>query len=162
MRPCFYLTLLFAFLLTACRPEFRPLKKNYDDLPAFTEKGIHVVVEIPAGTNHLVAFNPQTHRFENQRDNNQPRVVNFLPFPGNYGFVPGTRLTAPKGGETRPPRVLVIGESVPTGTLLEARPLGALILKEAGAREIQIVAVPADSSQNVLQVFDFQEFAIEQ
>jgi inorganic pyrophosphatase len=76
--------------------------------------------------------------------------VEFLPFPGNFGFIPGTRTAPMPGAAARPLSVLVLMESQPAGTVLEVLPLGLLLLDEAGILSQVVLAVPARPSQQIL------------
>ncbi|QNP50820.1 inorganic diphosphatase [Hymenobacter qilianensis] len=72
-------------------------------------------------------------------------MLEFLPYPGNYGFVPGTSTAA---GFPLP--VLVLAASQPAGTVLEVLPIGLVVLDNAGALERVVLAVPARPSQQIL------------
>src|SRR6478735_1175187 len=98
---------------------FSGCKTNYENLPAFSEKKqLQVVIE--AG---------------------QEKIVRFLPYPFNTGFIPSTRTP-----EHKPVHVLLLSESLETGTITETIPLGVLLLERAGELEYQIVTVPAKPS----------------
>ena len=77
-----------------------------------------MVVEIPAGTNHKIEYDPSTDSFENDKKDGKDRVISFLPYPGNYGFIPSTLMNKDRGGDGDALDILVIGESEPTGTVL--------------------------------------------
>jgi inorganic pyrophosphatase len=89
------------------------------------------------------------------------RVINFLPYPGNYGFVPSTLMDKSEGGDGDPLDVLVMSESVPTGTRLAVIPIGALLLLDRGEIDTKIIAVPVDSTLRVFDVDNFITFALE-
>lgn len=162
-----YLLLVFLLLATvACdRPEGTPLvgKPDYEALPPIESGTMNVVVEIPAGTNHKIEYNYATKRFENDTfPDGSTRVVAFLPYPGNYGFVPGTLMDKDRGGDGDALDVLVIGESVPTGSILKVRPIGALLLRDRGEIDTKIIAVPADTLARTLPVDNFIDFMLGQ
>ncbi|SMB97097.1 Inorganic pyrophosphatase [Hymenobacter roseosalivarius DSM 11622] len=121
---------------------------DYTELPTFSaeRKLLQAVIEVPAGTNLERRYDPATHEFAPQQRAGKDRVLEFLPYPGNYGFVPGTNTAT--GG---PLPVLVLAESQPTGTVLEVLPLGLLLLDNAGALERVVLAVPARPSQQILR-----------
>jgi inorganic pyrophosphatase len=155
--------LLIVSLLACERPEGTPLvgKPDYETLPAIEDGAMNVVVEIPAGTNHKIEYNRVTHQFSNDTVNGgETRIIEFLPYPGNYGFVPGTLMDKERGGDGDPLDVLVIGESVPTGSILKVRPIGALLLRDRGEIDTKIIAVPADSLQRPLPVDNFIDFML--
>jgi len=135
---------------------------DYKTLSALTDKGIHVVVEIPAGTNRKIEYRPAEGAFEADRVEEEERIVRFLPYPGNYGFIPSTLMDAERGGDGDALDVLVIGESLPTGTVLEAVPVGALRLRDGGAIDTKIIAVPAEQDERVVDVTNFRDLLLEQ
>ena len=120
---------------------------DYAELPTFSaeRKLLQTVIEIPAGTNLERRYDPATLEFVPQKRAGKDRILEFLPYPGNYGFVPGTSTTA--GG---PLHALVLAESQPVGTVLEVLPIGLLLLDNAGALERVVLAVPARPSQQIL------------
>ena len=150
---------LFVFLLVlvSCQME-----KSVDplSLPVFGEKGVNVVIEIPAGTNHKIEFNKSTGEFENDQLAGKDRVVNFLPYPGNYGFIPSTLMDESKGGDGDALDVLVISESLVTGTVIEIIPIATLMMIDGGEIDTKIIGVPVDSTKRVIDAVDFEAFLI--
>jgi inorganic pyrophosphatase len=67
-----------------------------------------------------------------------------------------------RGGDGDPLDVLVICESVPTGTRLAVKPIATLMLRDRGEIDTKIIAVPMDTALRVFQVDNFLEFALEQ
>ncbi len=135
---------------------------DYNNLPAFSENGnLNVVVEIPAGTNHKIEYRKDTKRFENDQENDQVRVIRFLPYPGNYGFIPSTYLDPALGGDGDALDVLLIAEHLPTGSVVEARPIAALRLSDGGEIDTKIIAVPANPEQQLIKAGDFIQFMME-
>jgi inorganic pyrophosphatase len=163
-----YLTVSLALaaitLLTTCnRPEGTPLvgKPDYESLPAIEDGAMNVVVEIPAGTNLKIEYRREAHAFlPDTVSGGAARMIRFLPYPGNYGFVPGTLMDTERGGDGDPLDVLVISESVATGSILRVRPIGALLLRDRGEIDTKIIAVPADSLQRTLPVDNFIDFML--
>jgi inorganic pyrophosphatase len=123
---------------------------------------LNVIVEIPAGTNHKIEYKTATGFSNDTLLGGVTRVVNFLPYPGNYGFVPNTLMDKDRGGDGDPLDVLVICESVPTGTRLAVKPIATLMLRDRGEIDTKIIAVPMDTALRVFQVDNFLEFALEQ
>lgn len=155
---------LFGFILAlySCKPKpGNQAVSDYQQLPTFTERGIQVVVEIPAGTNHKIEYDKKSLQFLNDQVDGQDRVVAFLPYPGNYGFIPSTYMDPERGGDGDALDVLVIGETQPTGTVVEAIPIAVLLLKDEGEIDSKIIAIPADSSLQIIQAKDFITFSIE-
>ena len=140
-------------LLFSCKPT---MQQDVKTIPTRTEKGFHALIEIPAGTNHKIEYKGE--KFQNDQLNNEDRVIDFLPYPGNYGFIPGTLMEEASGGDGDALDVLVIAESVPTGTLMEIKPIAALVLKDRGELDTKIIAVPVDSSLQIMAVENFTHF----
>ena len=135
---------------------------NYNNLDAFTsENRIQMVVEIPAGTNDKIEYDASTNTFPQDTENGIPRVINFLPYPGNYGFIPGTEMEVEQGGDGDALDILLLCGHQPTGAVLEVIPIGILRLKDNGEEDHKVVAVPADESLRTIQATNFLEFMIE-
>ena len=129
-------------------------------LPSTDGDALNVVVEIPAGTNHKLEYHPGQGYVNDTLEGGADRVINFLPYPGNYGFVPSTLMDASRGGDGDALDVLVIGESVPTGTQLRVIPIGALMLRDRGEIDTKIIAVAADPEKRTLRVENFLDFSL--
>ncbi len=148
--------IVFILLFIACTDNKEALYIQ----PTQTEEGIMAVIEIPAGTNHKIEYNPQTKQFENDTLDGAIRVIDFLPYPGNYGFIPSTKMDEDRGGDGDALDVLVIGESLPTGTSVATRPIGVLLLKDRGEIDSKIIALPADSSKCIVKAANYEDFYI--
>lgn len=155
-RPLVLFLIVFAFW--SCHNDATP---DYKTLPAIIDQGIHVVVEIPAGTNHKIEYQTDKSDFEVDQIDGKDRIINFLPYPGNYGFIPSTYMDPARGGDGDALDVLVLGESQPTGSVLKALPVGVLLLKDKGELDSKIIAVPMDSTQQTMNIREFSNFLIE-
>jgi inorganic pyrophosphatase len=111
--------------------------------PATVREGvINVVVEIPAGTNEKWETSADGTSIHWEIKNDKPRIVQFLPYPGNYGLVPRTLLSKNIGGDGDPLDVIVLGGAVPRGSVVEATPIAVLSLLDGGEQDDKILAVP--------------------
>ena len=117
-----------------------------------------MVVEIPAGTNHKYKYDSDQKKITLEHKPQGEQMINFLPFPGNYGFIPATS-TGAEGKEAL--QVLLLSEALPSGIVVEIIPIAALLLAEDGKPVTKIIAVPKDSSLRILTATDFSEFLIE-
>ncbi|OAV44984.1 inorganic diphosphatase [Lewinella sp. 4G2] len=152
-------------LLCSCQPKEKSTFDTPPDpysLPAMDGDFLNVIVEIPAGTNHKIEFRNDSGFTNDTVAGGDPRVINFLPYPGNYGFVPSTLMDKERGGDGDPLDVLVLSESVPTGALIAVQPIGALLLRDRGEIDTKIIAVPRDSSLRVFTVDNYLDFALKQ
>ncbi len=145
----------YTLFIFSCKTE-----PSYKSLPAITSQGILTVIEIPAGTNKKVEYNLSKARFEIDKIDGKERVVDYLPYPGNYGFIPSTRMDKSKGGDGDALDILVICESLQTGDTISVIPIGTLMLDDLGEIDTKIIAVPADPSRRVIDVTDYQTFTV--
>ena len=118
---------------------------------------IVAVIEIPAGTNHKYEYNYDKNEFECELIDGKERVVNYLPYPGNYGFIPGTLMDKERGGDGDALDVLVLGETVPQGSTIAIKPIATLKLLDKGEEDHKIIAVPVNKELNILRVNSFVE-----
>ena len=109
--------------------------------PISSDGFIHVVVEIPAGTNAKWEVDKDTGHLKWEIKNGKPRIVQYLAYPGNYGMVPRTKLPKELGGDGDPLDVLVLGPSMPRGAVIEAKLIGVLQLFDSGEQDDKLIAV---------------------
>ena len=146
-------------LLFLCCNERPPKPDVLYHSPTYTNNGaVRMIVEIPAGTNHKIEYFPDTRRFQNDTLGGRDRIIDFLPYPGNYGYVPSTLMDKNRGGDGDALDILCISESVPTGTVLEVIPIATLLLRDRGEIDTKIIAVPANPANRTLQTEKFTEF----
>lgn len=160
---CLLCLSLFVFACDAAAPESATDPTATDDpyaLPSTDGDALNVVIEIPAGTNRKIEYRPGAGYANDTLADGSTRVIRFLPYPGNYGFVPSTLMDEGRGGDGDPLDVLVIGETMPTGTRLRARPIAALMLRDSGEIDTKIIAVPAAAGDRTLQVDNFLDFSL--
>ncbi|MEM1327276.1 MAG: inorganic diphosphatase [Bacteroidota bacterium] len=151
--------LLFVLCIAACQSKTRESKLY--TLPAVDEDGLQAVIEIPAGTHTKIEYNTETKSFEVDTLNGKSRIINFLPYPGNYGFIPSTYMSPELGGDGDALDVLILNSSLPTGTVLNILPIGAMVLRDNEEIDTKIVAVPLDSTLRQLQITNFRELLIQ-
>lgn len=133
-------------------------KTDFKSLPTFDETGkLNAVIEIPAGTNKKFEFDSKSLQFEVDQRDGKDRKIAFLPYPGNYGFVPSTLSDKKMGGDGDPIDIVVIAEHLPTGTVMPVIPITMLKLMDNGEEDFKVIAVPADKNLNVLGATSLQE-----
>ena len=136
---------------------------NLYELSTYSKSGsLQCVIEIPAGTNKKYEINTHTGEFEIDQRNGKDRIINFLGYPGNYGFIPSTYSNPALGGDGDALDILVISESVPTGTVLEVIPIGKLLLNDDGELDDKIVAIPANPLKRTITDTTFASFKANQ
>lgn len=116
--------------------------------PATSADGgeINVVVEIPAGTSAKFEADPVDGKLRWERRDGVRRVIDFLPYPANYGFVPRTLSAAADGGDGDPLDVFLLGPPRPRGAVVRARLIGALRALDDGEQDDKLLAIPQDQS----------------
>lgn len=139
--------LVASLILTGC-------KTDYANLPTYTgNRQLQAVIEVPAGNNLQLKYDKKKQEFIEDKDAGEDRVVEFLPFPGNYGFIPSTEVD--KNG--RGLNILVLTERAETGTVMEVVPVGVLQLETNGDLEPLVIAVPARPSDRTVEATSMAE-----
>lgn len=120
-------------------------KNLYEGYPARNPDGtVNVVVEIPAGTNAKWEVN-RTGEMALEVREGAPRVVQYLPYPGNYGMIPSTKLPIAQGGDGDALDVLILGRSLPRGTIAKVHVIGVLKFLDRGEQDDKLLAVMDDT-----------------
>jgi len=99
-----------------------------------------VVIEIPAGCKDKWEVNESGVLFWDKK-NGKHRLINYLPYVGNYGMIPRTLMSAEIGGDGDPLDVIVLGPSIPRGSVVKVRIVGSIKLKDTGEQDDKMVAV---------------------
>jgi inorganic pyrophosphatase len=151
MKKLFLLICLFG--ATVCVAEQQPDEADeiatpaniLFDYPAVAEAGlVNLLVEIPAGTQQKWEAMKSGDGLKWDRKDGQLRVINYLPYPGNYGMVPRTLLPREAGGDGDPLDVIMLGNSVPRATVIAVKPIAVLRLLDDGEQDDKILAVPLE------------------
>jgi inorganic pyrophosphatase len=155
LHPYLYLTLMKTALRYTCVLLLAFLagcQTDYATLPTYNGKRqLQAVIEVPAGSAVKHHYNRQTKAFEAEQQAGKDRVIEFLPYPANFGFIPSTETNA----QAKPLEIMVLGDRVEQGTVLEVIPIGVLQLETAGELDHKIVAVPARPSERTVNAVDF-------
>lgn len=132
---------------------------NYLQLPSFSEQGfLQAVIEIPAGTNRKFEFNKAHLRFEPDMREGRQRMVRFLPYPVNYGFIPSTHMEKNRGGDGDPLDILLLAEHLPTGSVEAVIPIGLMRLKDTDELDHKVLAIPAEPDKRIINAGNWAEF----
>jgi len=132
--------------------------KQYKGIDAFPG-AFEAIIEIPAGTNHKIEINKTTGNFEVNQVDGKDRIIDFLPYPGNYGFIKNTLMDKKRGGDGDALDVIIIGESVPTGTHLPFIPIAIMLASDSGENDSKIIGIPADPDLQVMHCKNFIDFS---
>ena len=106
------------------------------------------IIEIPAGTNKKFEYNYDSKSFECEKINGEDRIVNYLPYPGNYGYILNTYMDPKLGGDGDALDVLIIDESIAQGSKVNIEPLAILKLLDNGEEDHKIIAISTKSKIN--------------
>ena len=136
--------LVFIIFCFSCSEKEKNLLEDF--VPLLENGNIHVVIEIPTGTNEKFEVEKKTGRLKLEKLNDgKPRIVNYLPYPFNYGMVPRTLLPKKFGGDGDPLDVIVLGKPIKRGAVVECKLIGVLKLLDRGEQDDKLIAVNADS-----------------
>ncbi|MGV3538771.1 MAG: inorganic diphosphatase [Rufibacter sp.] len=135
-------------------------KKDLRSLPPVTEtKHWQAVIETPAGSTEPLRYDPEQKEFVPQTVAGLPRKLEFLPYPGNEGFIPSTLVDSVQGRPTAPLPVLVLSDQKEPGTVLEILPIGVIILERDGELHNLVIAVPAHPTEQTISPNNFSDFS---
>jgi inorganic pyrophosphatase len=76
----------------------------------------------------------------------KPRVINYLGYPGNYGFIPKSLLPREKGGDGDPLDIIVLGNALPRGRVAKVKLLGVLKMSDTGEQDDKLIALHSSAS----------------
>ncbi len=134
------------------------MSDDLEKLPAFVREGVvRAVIEIPAGTTDKRQYDKASNNFPVDERDGKPRRIAFLPYPANYGFIPGTKMDKAQGGDGDALDVFVLCTAQPSGTVMDVEPIGIIELLDAGERDDKVIALPIDRSLLTMDVDDIQE-----
>ena len=106
---------------------------------------INVVVEIPPGENDKWEVSKIDGSLRWERNTIHNRVIKYLPYISNYGFIPQTLQPEDLGGDGDPVDVILLGKKYERGSVVRSKVLGIMIMTDAGKIDNKIVAIPHDS-----------------
>ncbi|MFB9865111.1 inorganic diphosphatase [Rufibacter immobilis] len=133
---------------------------DYQTLPALTEtKHWQAVVTTPSGSTQPLVYDATEKEFVPQLEAGQPRKLEFLPYPGNEGFIPSTLVDSAQGRPAAPVPVIILCNQKEPGTVLEILPVGVLVLERDGELHHLVVAVPARPSDQTITPNSFSDFS---
>jgi inorganic pyrophosphatase len=117
--------------------------------PALNWDGsVNAVVEITAGTLAKWEVNgrlpdgtrPDDGKLRWEFENGKPRVIRYLGYPGNYGFIPGTL-----NEDGHQLDILILGPPLPMGAVVKAKAIGVLKMQDEGEMDDKILAATKES-----------------
>ena len=122
-----------------------------------SEDTINVVIEIPKGTNEKWEVSKIDGSLEHDFFMGKPRFIEYGPYPFNYGMVPQTVLPLSVGGDGDPLDVIVLGDKILRGSVIEAKVLGMMDILDMGELDTKVIAVPKNfSNGNIKDLEDLK------
>tara|TARA_Y100001970_G_C14234399_1_gene860835 strand:- start:635 stop:1264 length:630 start_codon:yes stop_codon:yes gene_type:complete len=118
-------------------------EKNYiNDINPFNEDGtVNAFIEIPAGSNEKWEVSRDGKDFSQKVNKDGPRVIDYLPYPFNYGFIPQTLIPLKEGGDGDALDIIVIGPNLKRGSVVKAKPIGAVEMLDKGEIDTKIISL---------------------
>ena len=153
-----FLFFCLGFVLSSCdQGTFVKKGKRLKHLTPYSEAGnLQMVVSIPAGTVQAYEYNEQKHRLVQADEADPHQVLDFLPYPGNFGFIP----SGDPEVQSDALDVLLLSKPLSRSTIVEIIPIATLLLKAGANKMTKIIAVPRDSSLRVIDATNFATFLI--
>lgn len=125
----------------------------------FNDDGsINVYIEIPAGESIKYEYDAKDRSLKPDQVDNEDRIIDFLPYVGNYGFIAGTKMDKKDGGDGDALDVLVLSAAVPKGDIMRVLPIAVILLEDNGEKDHKIIAVPFAESERSINVEKFSTF----
>lgn len=148
------ITVCLLFLLFACsnsgndeNPVIKTTHYLHDIAPFTFDSLVNVVIEIPAGTNQKWEVNKTTGQIEwEQVTSDSLRVIDYLPYPSSYGFVPQTLVSETTGGDGDPVDVFVLGSGIARETITIVRIVGMIDMLDDNESDVKLLAVNVNES----------------
>jgi inorganic pyrophosphatase len=139
--------LIFTFCLSACdEKDANQLNLLTEVTPELDGTWVNMVVEIPSGSTEKWEVNKKSGIIEPDSLDGKARIINYLGYPGNYGFIPQTLLPKSKGGDGDPLDIIAIGNAAPRGSILRCKIIGVLKLIDTGEMDDKLIAIAENST----------------
>ena len=109
---------------------------------SFNDNGsINALIEISAGSLEKWEYNKETKQVEIELVNDNPRIINYLGYPANYGMIPETLLSRNNGGDGDPLDIVVLGPPKPMGDIVKCKVIGVLYLIDNFEKDDKLIAI---------------------
>ena len=155
-----FLSIIFSSEISAKSLKLEQIADNNSnylhDFETFVSKEIiNIIIEIPKGTKEKWEVSKINGKLEKDFFMGKPRIIQFDPYPVNYGTIPKTVLPRNIGGDGDPLDVILIGSELIRGQVVEGKIIGLLKFLDYGEYDDKIVAVPLNKDfENINNVED--------
>ena len=145
----FFLILLFLIFTdkTYCM-ELSNFKLNTNSYDHFNG-----VVEIPAGSIDKLEYNYDTKDIVEVWEKGNRRIINYIGYPVNYGFLPKTL-----SGDNDPLDILVLGNQISTGSIVRVKIIGGMDFTDNGLKDYKIISILSPDNFNYKDEADKEYF----
>lgn len=148
--------LILILFLCACNSK----STDYTSLKSFdSQNNLQAVIEIPTGSNDKIEYQPKQNTFKQDTLNGQPRIIQFLGYPVNYGFIPSTLMGKDKQGDGDPLDVLVLGKRLATGQMVSVKPIALLQMKDGDELDHKVLSIPIDDNYKTVDIQNFKDLS---
>ena len=107
-------------------------------------------IEIPGGTKEKWEVSKKNGKLELQKNKKGKRIINFISYPGNYGFIPQTI-----AGDGDPLDVIDLDPSAVRGSTTPVNIIGGLYFKDKKDTDVKLIAIdPKGSFKNIENIDD--------
>ena len=107
-------------------------------------------IEIPAGTKEKWEVNKTNGKLEVQKSKKGKRIINFISYPGNYGFIPQTI-----AGDGDPLDVIDLDPSAVRGSTTPLSIIGGLYFKDKKETDIKLIGInPRGNFNDIANIDD--------
>ena len=152
MKRC--LLLLLIVLISSCKSREDLLKTSL-----YSKSGnFQAIIEIPAGTNAKIEYDKNLKLFSTSKRDGKERIIDFLAYPANYGFIPSTYSDPKKGGDGDALDIMILSSTLNSGEIVEFIPIGLIKLIDAGEEDFKIIAIPAKKELRTIKADNYQDF----
>ncbi len=115
----------------------------------------NAVIEIPAGTNEKWEVSKNGELIELELKNSQPRIIDYLPYPTNYGFIPKTYFSDKINGDNDSLDILVLSQKpIQRGKRVSVFVIGMIKMKDKGLDDHKIISILPDSKFSKIKSID--------
>jgi inorganic pyrophosphatase len=113
--------------------------------PINSDGTINVLIEIPAGTTAKWELDKKDGLIKWKFKNGKPRHLKYIGYPGNYGMIPQTLQPIALGGDGEALDALVLGASVPRGSVVKVKLIGLMKFLDGAEKDHKLLAVLSDT-----------------
>jgi len=107
-----------------------------EDYKSSIDQNYNFFIEIPAGTKEKWEVNKLTGKLSIQETKKGKRIIDFISYPGNYGFIPQT-----VAGDGDPIDVIDLDQSGIRGSTISVKIIGGLFFKDKKETDIKLVGI---------------------